>query len=251
MWFSHLPKAMYYTTERVPESNGIPARTNLQIEVYEITICLYSLAGGWYFSEEKNMKWLWTLYSSANFRRISPEIRTKSSGFHLKSARFHEIRTKSGGFHLKSVQNLLDFTWNPYEICQISHEICMKSAGFYLKSVRNPPDFMNVSFCVMIKYRSFFRKTNQYLLLNWDILFAYHILYTRVPTAPGKPWKPGKVSAAFPVMEISWNFKILKKSWKNEKKPGKMRISGVFNTLFFLIWQHLCQIVMLWEDFIL
>ena len=46
---------------------------------------------------------------------------------------------KSGRFHLKSVRNPPDF----------------------MKSVRNPPDFMNVSFCVMIKYRSFFRKTNQ------------------------------------------------------------------------------------------
>ena len=29
----------------------------------------------------------------------------------------------------------------------------------------------------------------------------------RVPTAPGKP---GKVAVAFPVMQISWNFKIFK-----------------------------------------
>ena len=45
----------------------------------------------------------------------------------------------------------------------------------------------------------------------------------RVPTAPGKPWKPGKMRVTFPVMEISWNFEILKnimekweEIWKNE-----------------------------------
>ena len=50
-------------------------------------------------------------------------------GFHVKSARFYEIHQISW--------NLLDFTWNP-------------------------PDFKIMSFCVMIKYRSFvFRKTKQ------------------------------------------------------------------------------------------
>ena len=47
-----------------------------------------------------------------------------------------------------------------FEIRRISAgEIRMKSGGFQVKSTQNPPDFMNVSFCVMIKYRSFFRKT--------------------------------------------------------------------------------------------
>ena len=49
-------------------------------------------------------------------RRISPEIRTKSAGFHLESTRFHEIHMKSGGFHLKSTR---------------FHEIRTKSAGFH------------------------------------------------------------------------------------------------------------------------
>ena len=49
-----------------------------------------------------------------------------------------EIHTKSGGFHVKSTRNPADF----------------------MKSVRNLPDFMNVSFWVITKYRSFFRKTN-------------------------------------------------------------------------------------------
>ena len=47
------------------------------------------------------------------------------------------------------------------------------------------------------------------------------IVEPRVPTAPGKP---GKMMKGFPVMEI-WNFEILQISWKNDKKPGKMRIS--------------------------
>ena len=42
---------------------------------------------------------------------------------------------------------------SPDEICQIS----WNPPDF----TWNLPDFMNVSFCVMIKYRSFFRKTNQ------------------------------------------------------------------------------------------
>ena len=48
----------------------------------------------------------------------------------------------------------------------------------------------------------------------------------KVPTAPGKP---GKMSGTFPVMEISWNFKILNNSMENEKKPAKMKISVMVN----------------------
>ena len=47
----------------------------------------------------------------------------------------------------------------------------VKSAGFHgfhgeIRRISwwNPPDFMNVSFWVMIKYRSFYRKTNEYAL---------------------------------------------------------------------------------------
>ena len=91
---------------------------------------------------------------SFEIRRISCfmcEIRqiscVKSGGFHLKSARFH---LKSARFH----------------------EIRMKSTGFHLKSVRNPPDFMNVSFCVMIKYGSFFRKTKTWTeAVDFSFLF--------------------------------------------------------------------------------
>ena len=46
---------------------------------------------------------------------------------------------------MKSAWNLADFRWNPHEIWWISW---------------NPPDFMNVSFWVITKYRPFFRKTN-------------------------------------------------------------------------------------------
>ena len=104
---------------------------------------------------------------------------------------------KSGGFQVKSTPNLVkseefllkhlhlisetsDFTWNLPdfmksarfygEICQISWiswnlPDFMKSARFHGEihqiSWWNPPDFMNMSFWVMIKYRSFYRKTNQ------------------------------------------------------------------------------------------
>ena len=36
----------------------------------------------------------------------------------------------------------------------------MKSAGFQVKSTMKSTGFQNMSFCMMIKYRSFFRKTN-------------------------------------------------------------------------------------------
>ena len=100
-----------------------------------------------------------------------------------------EIRMKSGGFH----------PWNPYEIRRISpvksvwnppdftREIHMKSAGFHLKSARFHEIHMkssgfheihriswNVSFCVMIKYRSFFRKTKHVCCIPEIALCAKH-----------------------------------------------------------------------------
>ena len=95
------------------------------------------------------------------FRRISG---VKSSGFHLWNlADFRcEIYTKSARFHLKSTG---------------FHEIRTKSAGFH--------EIKNVSFCVMIKYRSFFRKTKHTvwkaithflhsLLLNASLACSWH-----------------------------------------------------------------------------
>ena len=61
---------------------------------------------------------------------------------------------KSGGFQqVKSVRNPADFTWNP-------------------------PDFMNVSFWVITKYRSFFRKTNNWMH-DWDFACIKHNLFSR------------------------------------------------------------------------
>ena len=79
----------------------------------------------WYLGEICQISWIsWNLL----------DFMVKSAGFQgeicMKSTRFHEIR-------MKSVWNLPDF----------------------MKSIWNPPDFMNVSFWVMIKYRSFYRKT--------------------------------------------------------------------------------------------
>ena len=112
--------------------------------------------------------------------QISPEICWISRiswnppDFMVKSARFQgEIRMKSTRFHeicMKSVWNLPDFMksiWNPPDFMKSArfHEIRMKSVWnpyeIRMKSVWNPPDFMNVSFWVMIKYRSFSRKTKQ------------------------------------------------------------------------------------------
>ena len=125
------------------------------------------------------------------------EIRMKSGGFHeihpnlIKSEEFLLKHQKSfcsniwfykvwGGFYLKSAGfhgEIRRISWNPPDFTDF-----MKSAGFhgeirriswwnppdftdFMKSARiswwNPPDFMNVSFWVMIKYRSFYRKTNQ------------------------------------------------------------------------------------------
>ena len=43
-----------------------------------------------------------------------------------------------------------------------------------------------------------------------------------------------KMTEPFPVMEILWNFNFLK-NMENEKKPGKMRISVIIDTLFKFI----------------
>ena len=49
-----------------------------------------------------------------------------------------------------------------FEIRRISAgEIHQISGEIHTKSAQNPPDFMNVSFWVITKYRSFFRKTKQ------------------------------------------------------------------------------------------
>ena len=54
----------------------------------------------------------------------------------------------------------------------------------------------------------------------------------RVPTAPGKPWKPEKMTVTFPVKEISWKSKILKNIMEKSEETWKMRISVIVNTLF-------------------
>ena len=64
-------------------------------------------------------------------------VNTTNIGLTIPGNWSFEIRRISP---LKSIWNPADFTWNLYEIRRIS---------------------WNVSFCVMIKYRSFFQKTNQ------------------------------------------------------------------------------------------
>ena len=87
-----------------------------------------------------------------------PDFMVKSTGFHGFYG-FHEIRQISW--------------WNPPDFTDF-----MKSTRFHGEIRRiswwNPPDFtdfMNVSFWVMIKYRSFYRKTN-YWYLGIMIVFA-------------------------------------------------------------------------------
>ena len=91
----------------------------------------------------------------------------------VKSARFHGFHEihwiswwnppdftdfmKSTGFH-----KIRWISWNPLDFT--------KSAGFH---GWNPPDFMNVSFWVMIKYRSFYRKTKNVTKGNYN--FGYFI----------------------------------------------------------------------------
>ena len=79
------------------------------------------------------------------FRWISHEIWQISCGFHEICQISCEIHMKSAVFHMKSARF--------HEICWISREIRTKSAKFH--------EIKNVSFWVITKYRSFFRKTNQ------------------------------------------------------------------------------------------
>ena len=105
--------------------------------------------------------------------------------FHLKSARFHEIHwiswwnpleftdfMKSARFHGEICQ-ISWISWNPLDF--------MKSARFYGEIHRiswwNPPDFMNLSFWVMIKYRSFYRKTNEVDLRSQHAVMCCHLMF--------------------------------------------------------------------------
>ena len=124
----------------------------------------------------------------------------KSTGFHeicMKSARFHEIHLKSGGFHeiqqisgeihpnwrvfaetSEFIRFWVDFTWNPLDFMKSVWNPVdfMKSARFQVKST----GFQIMSFCVMIKYRSFdFRKTNQMFQqkLFWLVFWKMKDLY--------------------------------------------------------------------------
>ena len=81
----------------------------------------------------------------------------------VKSAGFHEIHWISCEIH--------QILWNPLDF--------LKSARFHVKYhwiSWNPPDFMNVSFWVITKYRSFFRKTNQYIW-EWEALIIHRQIF--------------------------------------------------------------------------
>ena len=101
----------------------------------------------------------------------------------MKSGRFQVKSTpnlvKSEEFllkHLQLISETFDFTWN-------LPDFMVKSARFYGEihqiSWWNLLDFMNVSFWVMIKYRSFYWKTNQMFQQNlfWLVFWKTKDLY--------------------------------------------------------------------------
>ena len=134
------------------------------------------------------------LWNLVDFTQISPVKSTQNYKSKCFSKNSSVWWMQGGGFH---PWNLVDFTheiwqisprfhlWNPPKIIKASvsaktlqFDECrvgtmtkdfmkstgfhMKSAGFHVKTTWNPPDFKIMSFCVMIKYRSFvFRKTKQ------------------------------------------------------------------------------------------
>ena len=91
---------------------------------------------------------------------------------------------------MKSVWNLADFRWNPPKLRSFCWNIWIYKVlgGFHMKSVWNladfrwnpPAGFQIMSFCVMIKYRSFdFWKTNQMFQqkLFWLVFWKMKDLY--------------------------------------------------------------------------
>ena len=142
----------------------------------------------------------WNLVDlTCEIQRISPRYhlwnppKIIKASVSAKTLQFDECRVGI------SPWNLVDFTheiwqispryhlWNPPKIIKASvsaktlqFDECrvgavtkdfMKSARFHMKSTWNPLDFKIMSFCVMIKYRSFvFQKTNQKSFC-WNIWF--------------------------------------------------------------------------------
>ena len=110
-----------------------------QTEEFFAETLAFIILGGfhrWYLGEICWISWIsWNLPDFMKFAR-----------FHLKSTRFH-------GEICRISPEICRISWNPYEIC-------MKSTRFH--EIRRIS--WNVSFCVMIKYRSFFRKTKQFIL---------------------------------------------------------------------------------------
>ena len=77
----------------------------------------------------------------------------KSGRFHVKSSGFHEI-------HLKNLINQMNSNKNSSVLCSAVGRLMSLDSHEIRWISQNPPNFMNMSFCVITKYRSFFRKTN-------------------------------------------------------------------------------------------
>ena len=104
--------------------------------------------------------------------------------------------------------NLPDFTWNPHEIHQISW---------------NPLDFKIMSFCVMIKYRSFvFQKTNQKSFC-WNIWFY-------------KVWGGFHLKSAgfHEIRRISYGFHEIRRISCEIERP----LQGIVTLCFIRFWRQ-------------
>ena len=139
----------------------IPHPAFIKLKSFYWNTCFYNLGGfhRWNLGEIHQISWVKSTRFQGEFHEIlghSPHpafIKLKSFCWNTCFYNFGWIWQVISGW------NPPDFTG---EIRRISR---VKSAGFHgFHEIRriswwNPPDFMNVSFCVMIKYRSFYRKT--------------------------------------------------------------------------------------------
>ena len=132
----------------------------------------------------------WISWNPADFRWNPPKLKCFCwniwiykvlGGFHMKSTGFHEIHMKSSGFHeIWQISCEIHPNWRVFaetsEFIRFWVDFMVKSARFQVKSTR----FQIMSFCVMIKYRSFdFWKTNQMFQqkLFWLVFWKMKDLY--------------------------------------------------------------------------
>ena len=172
-------------------------------------------------------------WNLADFTQISPVKSTQN----YKSKCFNKNSSvwwmQGGGCDQGFHEVLPDFTWNPHEIHQISW---------------NPPDFKIMSFCVMIKYRSFvFQKTNQKSFC-WNIWFykvwggfhlksaGFHEICRISPEIRWISWNPPDLKSAgfYEIRRISWNPADFMWNWKTFAR----NCNSMFQFVFIRIWRR-------------